>query len=152
MKRIILYCILLAIALAVPIKKIDISDLEPIQVVRMDKQDNNIILQTDTGDQGLGENVQQALENLKQNSAGIIYLDTAEFLAVTENAKEYIGSMKAYLKGKVLVCQWDGEGELSAVGKYMKAHKIGVRLKQWWSEMNIPKLPQKIIEKNENNP
>ena len=151
MKRIILYCILLAAALAVPIKKIDISDLEPIQVVRMDKQDNNIILQTDTGDQGIGENVQPALENLKQNSAGVIYLDTAQFLVVTEAAKEYIGSMKSFLKEKVRLCQWDGQGELSAVAKYMKSHEIGVRLQQWWSEMNLPELPQKITEKFENN-
>lgn len=152
MKRIIFYCILLAVALAIPIKKIDISDLEPIQVVKMDRQNGNIILQTDTGDQGIGENVQQALENLKQNSAGIIYLDTAEFLTVTENALEYVGSMKAYLKEKVRLCQWDGEGELTAVGKYMQAHKTGVRLKQWQTGIDLPQLPVKITEKSENNP
>lgn len=150
MKRIIFYCILLAVALVIPIKKIDISDLEPIQVVKMDRQDGNIVLQTDTGDEGIGENVQQALENLKQNSAGIIYLDTAEFLTVTENAKEYIGSMKALLKEKVRVCQWNGEGELSTVGKYMKAHKIGVRLQQWKPEITLPQMPKKITEKSEN--
>ena len=94
--------------------------------------------------------MQQALENLKQNSAGIIYLDTAEFLTVTENAKEYIGSMKALLKEKVRVCQWNGEGELSTVGKYMKAHKIGVRLQQWKPEITLPQLPKKITEKSEN--
>ena len=49
MKRILLYCILLAVALSIPLKKIDISDLEPIQVVKMDRQDENFILQTDTG-------------------------------------------------------------------------------------------------------
>ena len=151
MKRILLYCILLAVALSIPLKRIDISDLEPIQVVKMDRQDENFILQTDTGDIGIGTSVEKALESLKQNSAGIIYLDTAEFLTVTENAREYVGSIKMFLKDKVRVCQWEGEGELSAVGRYMKSHKIGVRIKQWHSKMQLPALPRKIVEKNENN-
>ena len=151
MKRILLYCILLVIALLIPIKRIDISDLEPIQVVRMDRQNENIVLQTDTGDAGIGENAQKALESLKENSAGIIYLDTAEFLIVTENASQYIGSIKSYLKDSVRVCRWEGEGELDTVGKYMKAHKIGVKLKKWYSEIQLPELPKKIVEKSENN-
>lgn len=144
MKRIILYCVLLAIALLIPIKKIDISNLEPIQAVKMDYQQGNMILQTDTGDVGVGENVQTALDNLKETSAGIVYLDTAEFLLVTENARDYIGHIKPYLKNRVRVCRWDGEGELTNAAKYMDAHKIGVQLKNWSKETVLPKLQDLI--------
>lgn len=144
MKRIILYCILLAIALMIPIKKIDISDLEPIQAVRMDRQQGEIILQTDTGDTGAGENVQSALDNLKKVSSGIVYLDTAQYLIVTENAQEYIGHIRPFLKNDVRVCLWEGAEKLTDAAKYVKSRKIGVRLKKWSKETLLPKLPELI--------
>ena len=144
MKRIILYCILFAGALMVPLKKIDISNLEPIQAVKMERREESILLQTDTGDVGVGANVQQALENLKQTSAGIVYLDTAEYLLVSQNAREYIGHLKPYLKDRVRICQWDGQGELTEVAKYMDAHKIGVKLRNWHNETILPKLQEHI--------
>lgn len=144
MKRIIFCCILLAAAVMVPIKKIDISDLEPIQIVRMDRQEGSIILETDTGDVGKGENVQAALNQLKKVSSGIVYLDTAEYLVVTDYAKAYIGHIKPFLKNGVRVCLWNGTEKIKDAAKYMKAHKNGVRIKNWSMETVLPSLPDMI--------
>ena len=141
MKRILLYCILFGCALMVPIKKIDISDLEPIQAVRMYREDGKIILETDTEDYGIGENVKEALADMKQSSEGIVYLDTAQFLVVAENALDDIAHIKPFLKEKVQVCLSEGMDKLSTVAKYMKAHDIGVKLKQWHKNLELPQLP-----------
>ncbi len=148
MKRIILYCILLAVACAIPMNRMDISDLEPIQAVKMSLQQGNILLQTDTGDVGIGKSVKEALSNMKQASEGIVYLDTAQFLTVSEDAQDYIGHMKEFLKGKVKVCIWEQNGDLEGAAKYMKAHKFGVSLKEWKREMNLPILPALTSDKN----
>lgn len=148
MKRIILYCILLAAACMIPVNRMDISNLEPIQAVKMSLQEGNILLQTDTGDVGIGKNVNEALSNMKQASEGIVYLDTAQFLTVSKDAQEYIGHMKEFLKGKVKVCIWDQNGNLEDVAKYMRAHKFGVSLKEWKREMNLPTMP--VLTSDEN--
>ncbi len=144
MKRILLYCVLLAAALMLPVHKIDVSDLEPIQAVQLYKEDNELIMRTDTKDKGSGENVRQALMDMKKKSEGIVYLDTAEFLLVSDEARDYIAHIKPYLKGKVRVCLWEGEGDLTKAAKYMKAHKTGVKLKKWNAETKLPVLSAEL--------
>ena len=140
MKRIIIYCVILAGVLLLPAERMDIRDLEPIQAVFMYREDGNVVLQTDTEDEGRGENVLKALEDMKRKSSGIVYLDTAQFLLVSENAQEYISQIRPYLKGKVRVSLWDG-GDLREAAKYMQAHKSGVKLNKWSDAVKLPKLP-----------
>ena len=141
MKRIILYCIILIAVLAVPVERMDISHLEPIQGVYLYRDGDSIVLETDTEDQGRGKTVQDALDDMKHKSSGIVYLDTAEFLLVSDNALEDIVQMKSVLKGSVRVCAWDGKGELTEAARYMQAHKTGCRLDKWNEVVKLPKMP-----------
>lgn len=140
MKRIIIYCIILVGILFLPTERMEIRDLEPIQAVWMYSEEGNVVLKTDTEDEGRGENVQKALEDMKTKSSGIVYLDTAQFLLVSESTQEYISEIRPYLKGKVRVSLWDG-GDLQNAAKYMQAHKFGVKLKQWSNAVKMPKIP-----------
>lgn len=141
MKRIIIYCIILIAALAVPVERMDISHLEPIQAVYLYRDGDSIVLETDTEDQGMGKTVQEALADMKYKSSGIVYLDTAEFLLVSDNALDDIGQMQSVLKGSVRVCTWCGKGELTEAAKYMQAHKTGCRLDKWSPAVKLPNLP-----------
>lgn len=140
MKRIIIYCVILAGVLFLPAEHMDIRDLEPIQAVFLYREAENVVLKTDTEDVGRGETVQQALEDMKTKSSGIVYLDTAQFLLVSKNAQEHIAQIAPYLKGKVKVSQWEG-GELQEAARYMQAHKIGVKIRDWSDGVKLPKLP-----------
>ncbi len=142
MKRIIIYCILLLCATVIPIDRIDIGDLEPIQAVWMYEEDGMICLKTDTEDLGSGETVQQALEEMKKNSEGIVYLDTAEYLLVSENMQNQISKIKPYLNRNVKIAQWIGESSIADAARYMKAHKIGVKLNKWNSNIKLPFVPK----------
>lgn len=141
MNRIILYCLILAGVMLIPVERTDIGTLEPIQAVWMHKEGENLTLRTDTDDTGSGKTVEEALSDMKYHSSGIVYLDTAEYLMVSSTALEYIAEMKPILKGSVKLCQWEGEGELTEAAAYMRAHKIGHRLDKWGQQVKLPNLP-----------
>lgn len=140
MKRIIVYCLILGALCFVPVKGQDVADLEPIQAVWITCEEENIVLETDTGDKGTGATVEAALREMKKRSTGIIYLDTAQFLLVSENVQDAVNEVRPYLKGRVKVCLWDG-GKIEDAAKYMQAHKIGVKLRKWNEDVKLPKLP-----------
>ena len=142
MKRIIIYCILLVLATMIPINRIDISNLEPIQAIWMYEKDGMLCIKTDTADEGGGDTVQQALEEMKKHSEGIIYLDTAEYLLVSETAENQIVKIKKYLNKNVKVARWEGEGEIKAAAKYMTSHKMGIKLNKWNSDIKLPIVSQ----------
>lgn len=140
MKRVVVYILILTALAFIPVKGQDVADLEPIQAVWLSRQEDGIVLKTDTGDQGKGKTVKEALDNMKQQSTGIVYLDTAQFLLVSENALGDVENIRPYLKGKVLLCLWEG-GKLEEAAKYLQAHEIGVKMKKWRMEDKLPKLP-----------
>ena len=140
MKRVFLYILILGALFFVPLERVEIAKLEPVQGVWMYEEDGRIVLETDTKDKGVGTTAKEALENMKKQSSGIIYLDTAQYLLVT-NAEEQISTLKQHLKGSVQLCGWSGEGGLSDAILYADAHKIGLKLRDWRENVNLPNLP-----------
>lgn len=152
MKRIIIYVLLLALVLVVPVERMDVGKLEPVQAVWAYRENGEIVLETDTQDRGSGATVEEALADMKERCLGIIYLDTAQFLLVSEDMREQIPALGQHLKGSVALCQWDGQGRISDAAKYLAAHKIGNKLKNWKPDVNLPNLILQNTEKKvENN-
>ena len=141
MKRIIIYCLLLGAVLAIPVEKLDVGKLEPVQAVWMYTAADKIVLETDTEDRGSGRSVDEALADLENRCKGIIYLDTAQFLLVSENSVDHIPALGHYLKGSVKVCQWEGKGSVADAAKYMAAHENGCKLSTWNQGAKLPDLP-----------
>ncbi len=150
MKRIVVYCLILAALCVLPVERQDVADLEPIQAVWLSQENETVVLETDTKDKGTGSTVAEALADMKHKSLGIIYLDTAQYLLVSENARKMIPQIAQYLKGSVRICLWDGAGEVADAARYMQSHKTGCELKNWQLETQLLTLP-KFSEKNEKN-
>lgn len=144
--RTITYVIILSIMFFPPAKSVEIANLEPIQAVWLHQDGENIFLETDTKNFGYGRSVDEALTNMKQNSVGVIYLDTAQFLFVTQSSQNIIKEMKPYIKNKVLICIWDGNGDVAEAAKYADSHKIGVKICKWKPGLILPELPSKIYK------
>ena len=136
----VLYGIILVLILMAPVNKQDIGDLEPIQAVWLYTQNNQIALQTDTGDYGAGTTVEEAISKMKQNSQGIVYLDTAQYVLVSENAVDQIENLVNHLKSSVRICQWEGNSVRDAA-KYMQAHDAGSRFKDIKSTEKLEVIP-----------
>lgn len=139
--RKLIYILIVTALVLLPVRPTDVGELEPIQAVWLSIEDAAVTLETDTEDKGSGKTVQEALENMKRLSHGIVYLDTAQFLLVSEKALDKIPQIQPYLKGSVKLCLWEGEGSVADAAAYMQAHKTGVRLSRWQADVKLPNLP-----------
>lgn len=148
--RTALYITILAALYFVPLQRIEIANLEPIQAVWMHIENGNVILETDTEDKGLGATVTDALANMKSNSSGIVYLDTAQYLLVSKAATGEIHTVQPFLKNSARLCIWDGQGNIKSAVKYADSHKIGQKIRDWEKTGNLPELPH-IRQENSDN-
>ena len=138
MKRIILYIGILALIVAAPVKPMDIEKLRPVQIVSVYKQSDWTVIETDTEDKGIGGTARQALQNMKDTSDGVIYLDTAEYLLVTKQTEEATRELMAELKPSVRMCKTTGVEDLKKAVLYLKTHGGLPKLKAWVKGAELP--------------
>ena len=140
MKRIVIYIITLGLLTLAPVKSADIGTLRPVEVVMVYRQEDTVVLATDTADAGQGTDALAALENLKATTPGTIYLDTAEYLLLAEGAEDAAEQLKPVLKKSVRVCMADAAVDLKAAAKYLPVHGDLPRLKNWKTGDELPRL------------
>ena len=140
MKRWLLYGLLFAAAVFIPVDSTDVGKLHPVQAVSVGYHNEQVVVKTDTGEIGRGDTPELALENLKQTAPAIIYLDTAEFLLVEESALESVGAMRKFFKSDVRICLIDPEVEADKAAEYLRVHGKLPKLKQWNTGETLPVL------------
>ena len=123
MKRWILYIVILALVVAVPAKPMNIGKLLPIRAVGVYKEGSWYRIETDTGNQGFGSTVPQALRNMKDTASGIIYLDTAEYLVLTDATENIAVELEPELRTSIKVCMATKPMDLAQVAEYLDVHK-----------------------------
>lgn len=114
--------------LVVPLSRLDIAKLEPIEAVAVYVENAEVVLKTDTKAEGRGATVESALEDLKNRTTAIVYLDTARYLLVGENAEQQAQQLKQYLKSTIRQGAYAG-GDVKEEAKYLDAHSEGARPK-----------------------
>ena len=129
--RILLYIGILALLLLAPVQRLDVAKLEPVQTVAMSVADGEVVLETDTKNKGQGNTLQAAVKNLKENTPGVIYLDTAQYLLITEAAAEYVPELAQHLHSRTKVSFWDGQGSVEQAAKFLAVRSDLTSLKYW---------------------
>lgn len=119
--KILLYVLLIALSLLAPVQRLDVAKLQPVEAVAVYVKEGEVVLLTDTEDTGRGETAMEALADMKENTIGIIYLDTAEYLLVAPGAEDYADELSSCLKPSIKVGQYNG-GNVKDEAKYMDAH------------------------------
>lgn len=140
MKRILLYIVLLGLTAIVPVERADVGKLRPIETVAVYKENDQIVLQTDTEDVGIGATAMEALQNMKDTASRIIYLDTARYLLIGEGTKAAIEELRQVLKGKVDVCLTTGNIKPLDATKYLSIHGNLPQLYSWQPGQDLPVL------------
>lgn len=140
MKRIVIYILIMAAVLSVPLERTDVADLHPVQTVALYKTQNGYRIETDTQDFGVGDTIDTAYNNLIETTPGIIYLDTADFLLVFDDAADAVQEMGKYLKKSVRICGAVGQGDLKAVSRYLSVQGGLQPLSKWKSGQKLPIL------------
>ena len=131
MKRIAIYAALLTAVLLVPKETVKLSQLKPVEVVYLYREDGRVVIETDTEDRGVGSTVEKAVADLDATTAGTIFLDTADYLLIKEDTVKYIPQLESYFKKSVRICYAEGDMKLSDAAVYLASHKPSKRLGDW---------------------
>ncbi len=121
--RRLLYIVILSLCLFSPVKRLDIAKLEPVEAVAVVVRDGVVHIRTDTQSEGKGSTAEEALKALKENAPGIIYLDTARFLLVGEDAWEAADDLEGYLHSNIRIAPYRGT-DVKEEAKYLDAHDL----------------------------
>ena len=130
MKRLILYILILVLSLTVPEYRTDVAKLIPVEVIFL-YEEEGIVIETDTGNVGCGSTLGEAIDHMKETASGEIFLDTAEYLLVTD--ERLLNGVGEYLKGTVRVCMAEKGLDLEDAAGYLEVHKPSAKLRK--SEM-----------------
>lgn len=124
-----------------PFTGTDVGKLHPVEVLAVSVSDEQITVETDTGLEGTGKSLKAAIEDLKQTSAGKIFLETANYLLVNEDGISLLPELFALLRPACQVYISAGSGKMDKVSKYLESHPSDVTLLRYMQGMeNIPKL------------
>ena len=140
MSKILLCCILLLAVLLPPAERLDIATLRPVQTVAVARITEGVCIMTDTQDVGVGKDIRGALENLKQTTPGVIYLDTADYLLIEDGAQEEALGLKGMMADTVLVYRLLGSPDLLQVSEYLQIHEGGLPIDSWEKDSKLPIL------------
>lgn len=140
MKRILLYLLILVVVIILPTTGMDVAKLQPVQTIAVYRDGDSWVIKTDTEDIGAGSSVKAAFENLMETTPAVIYLDTADYLIMHENAMEAIEELRTRLKDSVSLYQYRGDPDLKSVSKYLSVHGQKIELKHWKTGVKLPVL------------
>ena len=138
LKRWVIYIAILVVTVAVPVKPRNIGDMLPVRVVGIYKEGNRFRIDTDTGNQGYGATVGEALQNLEDSAVGVVYLDTVEYLAITKETEAAVDMLRQRLKSGTEVCMVQGPLDLAKLGEYLDAHGTLPKLRNWKTSTEVP--------------
>ncbi|MDO5153925.1 MAG: hypothetical protein Q4D50_11305 [Eubacteriales bacterium] len=127
MKRWIILAAAAAVVLMSPSRKeTDVGELLPVELLYIYKEESGIWVQTDTGDLGIGADLQSALKDLKETAPGKIFLDTADYLIITKETVDLLPQLWGILRPSTEVCL--GINADTQAAAFLSAHKPGVTL------------------------
>lgn len=119
--KLMIYIVLIGLTFFAPVDRLDVAKLEPIEAVAVEVSGDDIILKTDSGRQGRGATVAGALEDLKENTPAVVYLDTARYLLISEQARFLEDEITEFLKPNIEVARYYG-GDVKEELQYLQAH------------------------------
>ncbi len=144
MKRWILYLAIIGVAAMSPIERTDIAKLAPIEVVWIAEKAGQVYLETDTGDVGCGDNVQEALKDMKATTSGVIFLETADYVIVEQGREALLKQCSSVLRPSCKVCTAKSIPNMETVAEFLSAHEPKQTLRQWRVEqMGLGMLNEK---------
>ena len=101
----------------------DVGKLQPVQVVCVYREVDAVVVQTDTGDWGVGDTFRAAAENMNAAATGEVFLETADHLLVAPDCIDLIGEAMELLRPSGSLCLMEGQPDLTQVGQFLQTHR-----------------------------
>lgn len=119
----------------------DIAGLEPAQILWVENVAGGVAVATDAGQAGWGMDLARAVSDMEQTAAGQVFLDTAEYLLISPEARKWMPDLCRILRPSCQVCLADGVSDLTAVTEYLTGHEPDFTLGDWRKgETGLPVL------------
>lgn len=125
MKRTIVYLALIASAVLFARQGREIAQLVPVEVLMVVQKEEIVVLKTDTGNEGEGKSLTEAKEDLEEKTPGILFLDTVEYLVMTEEDQVLAEQLCSILKPSVKLAFVDADADPAGLARYLDAHWDG---------------------------
>ena len=124
MKKWPIFLLLTAAVLWNPAKGTDVGTLIPVEVVQILRTEEGIVVRTDTKNTGTGETLSLAFGNLEEKASGEIFLETAEYVLLTENTRDCAQELEDYFRPGTQVYQAPPLEDLAAAAEYLGQHSV----------------------------
>lgn len=122
-------------------ERMDIGQLQPAELLYLYKENGMVCIRTDTGDSGVGVDVPTAVENLQETALGTIFLNTADYLVLAENAVVLLMDIQEFVRPSTEVCWTRVEIDTQNAAKYLCVHSPGVTVQMTRAgTVTIPQL------------
>lgn len=131
MKRMLLFAGLIAVTSflgLMPFEGTDVGKLHPVEVMVVSCVEELIVFETDTGVRGIGKTVDEAIEDLKCASTGMIFLDTVNYVLVHNDVEYMIDLLYGHLRPACQVYTFAGDGKWRNLARYLESHPSNVTL------------------------
>lgn len=126
----------------------DVGELQPLEVLYVYCQDDGTLcLDSDTGDRGAGDTLEEAFRDLRAGAKGEVFLDTADYVLLDPGMEEQAAGLWRELRPGCQVCQVSGQPDLEQTAKFLSAHEPELTLLQLLLGQNS--LPILQVEKGE---
>lgn len=99
----------------------DIAGLKPVRAVFVYMGENDLHIETDTGDCGSGQTLSEAAADMKARADGEIFLETAEFLLLSAQVR-ITEDFYALLRPSCRVLCTNAHPDLKEAAEFLSAH------------------------------
>ena len=126
-----------------PFQGTDVARLEPIEAVWLTSIDDTVYLETDTGDVGIGEDISEALEDMKNKAFGAVFIETADYLIIEQGKEELLSQAFPVFRPSCMVCVSAKKPDLMDCAEFLTVHESTATLRQLRAEKKeLPELKQ----------
>ena len=143
--RMIAYIVILAALFFVPLERMDVAMLEPVQIIYICQDGERVRISTDTDAVGEGVDIADALRSLHQTTPGVVYLGTAEYLLFDRASETAIADARQLLPQNLTICLAESV-DYENLAKFLDTHGKLPRFRDWEPGDPLPELQgEKIV-------
>lgn len=127
--------------LLLPQRGTDVGELLPVEVLLVEKEAGQYAITTDTGNFARGDSLKAAMDTLRNTAPGVIFLDTADYVLLTEETLSCIDALQGFVRPGTKVYTVEGEADPEKLGDFLRAHGPDTPLYRIIKEAKmVPKL------------
>lgn len=128
-----------------PFRSVDAAKLLPVKTVVVTKSGDQYVVDIGEGVRAVGQSLREALDRLREEVSGEVFLPTAERVIVTEPAEgavEAVAEETEFRPAAGIYLTPDPFPDVKALGKYLDAHPSNVTILDTRAALAMGQTPE----------